>query len=136
MGRRKYSSLYERLVANTVEDENGCWVWTGTVKAGYPRIALRVPGRKTPRTFGAHRLMLEEVHDIVFPDDEAAHLCNNSMCINPAHLEVQTKAANMADRWKRDTDKCMIPVLYPRNEEAVWDATGVTMLRFRRYFRP
>jgi len=129
MARRKYGTLYERLVANTEVDEaTGCWVWKGSKRAHYPAISLRVKGRKTPRTVGAHRLMLEEYHDITFPHDEAAHLCNNSHCINPMHLEVQTKAANMADRWKKDTDKCLIPVLYPRSEEPVWDATAVTML--------
>jgi hypothetical protein len=128
MARRKYSTLYERLVANTEVDGNGCWVWTGTVKAGYPRIAIRKPGKSWPRTFGAHRVMLEEYHDITFPHDEAAHLCDNSMCINPAHLEVQTKCANMADRWKRDAKGCMIPVLYPRTEELDWDATAITSL--------
>lgn len=126
---RKYSSLYERLVANTEVDERGCWVWKGHTRAGYPAIALRVPGKKNPRTFGAHRLMLQEVHDVTFPFDEAAHLCNNPMCIRPEHLEVQTKAANMADRWRKNTDACMIPVLFPRNPEpAVWDETGVTSL--------
>lgn len=129
---RKYSSLYERLVANTKVDERGCWVWQGRTRAGYPAIAVRVPGagrKRSPRTVGAHRLMLEEFHDVTFPHDEAGHLCGNPMCINPEHLEVQTKAANMADRWRKTTDKCMIPVLYPRNPEPpVWDETAITML--------
>lgn len=115
---RRYATLYERLVANTKVDARGCWVWTGYARAGYPALAIRVPGRRTPKTIAAHRAMLEEFHDIVFPFDEAAHLCYNPMCINPNHLEVQTKAHNLGERRgyvPPANGKPWIPVLFPRS---------------------
>lgn len=120
-----YPTLYERLVANTKlldpDDPNSCWLWTGSVNRenGYPRLSIRVPGRKNPKTIYAHRAMLEEVHDIWFPFDEAGHLCYQPLCINPAHLEVQTKAFNMMERrgcGHFNYTGCMIPTIFPRHE--------------------
>lgn len=120
---RKYGSLYERLVANTKlerpEDPSSCWIWTGPVRRHYPCLCVRVPGggRATlPKTISAHRAMLEEFHDIVFPFDEAGHLCYQPLCINPMHLEVQTKAFNLAERrGYKPPEGSMIPVLFPRS---------------------
>ena len=125
---KKYTSLYERLVANTEVDENGCWVWTGARRRSYGCLCLRVPGggRKTkPKNYSAHRLMMEEVLDATFPFDEVGHLCYNTLCVNPEHLEVQTRAFNLSDRrGYKATSGCMIPVLFPRYEEPVWDETA------------
>jgi hypothetical protein len=123
-----YSSLYERLIANTIlaneDDPNSCWLWTGHICAdnGYPRLAIRVPGKRTPRNIAAHRAMLEEFYDIEFPFDEAGHLCGVPRCINPLHLEVQTPAMNKLLRGGIFTGctgpkleaACMIPTLFPR----------------------
>jgi len=119
-----YSSLFERLVANTQladpDDPSSCWLWTGSVNpsSGYPRLTIRVPGCKHPVRIYAHRAMLEEHHDIEFPFDEAGHLCYQPLCINPQHLEVQTQAHNLSDRRGfGPVDGCMIPTLFPRNED-------------------
>lgn len=127
---RKYRNLYERLVASTVlatpDDPGSCWLWTGHKSGHYPKITIRINGK--PRSVWAHRAMLEEYHDIVFPFDEAAHLCYNTLCINPAHLEVQTQIFNLAmRRGYRPPEGSMIPVLFPRNEhlEVAWDDEGV-----------
>lgn len=120
---KRYGSLYERLVANTrfavPNDPGSCWIWTGSVgSGGYPQICVRKP--EGPRNVQAHRAMLEEFHDIVFPFDEAGHRCGNPLCISPlaGHLEVQTRAHNMAEQRSfgvTNTEKCWIPVLFPRS---------------------
>lgn len=128
MSTKRYASLYERLVANTrlavPNDPTSCWIWTGQVgSGGYPQVCVRKP--EGPRNLQAHRLMLEEFHDIVFPFDEAGHLCLNQLCINPLHLEVQTRACNMALQrafGAMNTEKSWIPVLFPRSvEPPLWD---------------
>lgn len=119
-----YGSLYERLVANTQladpDDPGSCWLWTGSVgRNGYPRLTVRMPGRHKPVRILAHRAMLEEFHDIWFPFDEAGHLCHQPRCINPHHLEVQTRAFNLMDRrgcGDFNYKGCMIPTIFPRNE--------------------
>lgn len=121
-----YGSLFERLVANTVladpDDPSSCWLWTGSVNRenGYPRLTIRKPGCKHPVRIYAHRAMLEEFHDIWFPFDEAGHLCYQPLCINPAHLEVQTRAMNMMERrgcGDYNYTGCMIPTIFPRHED-------------------
>jgi len=123
-GVKKYGTLYERLVANTVlaepDNPQSCWLWTGHIDVrGYPRISMRVgPRPQPPKLRRAHRLMLEEVLDAEFPVDEAGHLCYETRCINPMHLEVQTRLFNLSDRrGHRQLDGCMIPTLFPRHEE-------------------
>lgn len=120
MARRgmKYGSLFERLVANTAEPENAqaCWLWTGRLNEyGYPRLNVHDAARGRTVTVKAHRAMLEEMHEGVFPFDEAGHLCHTRACINPDHLEVQTKSFNASDRrgYQR-AHGCCLPTLFPR----------------------
>ena len=137
----KHGTLFQRLVANTrlaVEDNtNSCWLWTGHVhKNGYPRVTVRVAPRPAPpRGKFAHRLMLEEVLDAEFPNDEAGHLCYEPRCVNPSHLEVQTPAFNKSERrGYAPVEGCYIPVLYPRGDELTelaercWDEPGTPSL--------
>lgn len=131
---RTYNTLYERLVANTDEPENGqaCWLWSGAlVRGGYPKMSRREPGKKSPNTVRAHRTMLEEIHAIDFPLDEGGHLCYNVRCINPDHLEVETSAFNLsARRGYAECKGSMIPTLFPRVDalaaaaERAWDEPG------------
>lgn len=137
MARSKYKSLFERLVANTqlaVEgDAASCWLWTGKHVRGYGRLNVWRDGKLV--SVKAHRVVLEEFHDITFPFDEAGHLCYNTLCINPTHLEVQTKTHNLAERRGHtyaERGGCWIPVLFPREGDALqaaadraWDSPGV-----------
>lgn len=122
LGFEMYASMYERLVANTrleqPDNPQSCWLWTGHVQHnGYPRICVR--RLEGPRNMQATRLMLELMHGVEFPFDEAGHLCCNPSCINPDHLEIQTPAFNAA--VKRYNAACryddrMIPILFPIND--------------------
>lgn len=136
MGFRIYPDLFSRLVANTADPENDhdCWIWTGdTDVGGYPRINVRVPGKKEPVKMSAHRLMLQEFHQIDFPFDEAGHLCNNPPCINPCHLEVQSPAFNLSERrgYAPVNGKCLLPTVFPRVDRLqqmadwAWDTPGL-----------
>lgn len=126
MACRKYATRYERLVANTrlaVEDDpQSCWLWTGYVQHnGYPRFAERVPGKPHPVNSQAHRAIMEELLDAVFPFDEVDHLCHNVACLNPTHLEVVTPVHNLANRrgkyaLRLTEDDCLIPTLFPRED--------------------
>lgn len=68
------------LVADT-----GCWEWQGTVtSSGYAKSA----------GVFVHRLMYES-HVAPIPDGyEVDHLCRNTSCVNPAHLEAVTPKVN------------------------------------------
>lgn len=91
---RKYSTLFERLVANTElvpgEHEGGCWRWTGKTdhRGEYGEINIRVDGK--PKRFKAHRVMYAIIHNKVpTPEETVEHLCELGLCINPDHLDAE-----------------------------------------------
>ena len=108
-----YGSLFERLLANSVESDRYsyggvcCWEWTGRLKSAYPYISMRVPGKKNPQGFRAHRVMANLVvgrplHSI---EETIDHACLIPWCINWAHFCVATIGENSTDRHRRDAGK-------------------------------
>lgn len=67
----------------------GCWEWTGWAKRGYGQVWVG------ERTFGAHRFSYE-LHRAEIPDGlQIDHLCRNTLCVNPWHLEPVTGQVNV-----------------------------------------
>ena len=62
-------------------DLGRCWVWTGTVTGGYPRIAI------DSRPMAAHRYSYELAGGTLVPGLQLDHLCRVTWCVNPLHLE-------------------------------------------------
>lgn len=86
------STVIHRLFLRLVEDENGCWIWTGARnKAGYGAIG---DGSKVRRT---HRVAYEYLITEIPPGLQLDHLCRNRACANPWHLEPVTNYVN----WMR-----------------------------------
>lgn len=114
-----FSSLYERLVANThtPESPTGCWTWKGRIVNGYPRFNVRCEGKHLQ--LRAHRAMLcllecEGETELFYSlyqtysvaEFEAEHLCDdNPACINPDHLEWLTKEEHL-QRTKEQKRAC------------------------------
>lgn len=98
--------LRDRIIASTVIDDNGCWIWQLSVnELGYPTMMVGkwYAGKVTCQK--AYRIAyLEFVGEI--PDGlELDHLCRVPRCCNPAHLEAVTHRVNVqrgnAGKWKR-----------------------------------
>jgi len=87
---QRFHSKYAR---STVEDQ--CWNWTGTVSRGYGRLSI---GKLW---FKAHRISYYLHHKELPTDLTIDHLCKNTLCVNPAHLEPVTSEENLSRR-KRD----------------------------------
>lgn len=69
---------------------DGCWEWSGFKTNGYGRVTI---GSKKGY---AHRLSLL-VHGVEIPESmEVDHLCRNRSCCNPSHLQVVSRAENVA----------------------------------------
>jgi hypothetical protein len=74
---------------------------------GYGVITKRVPGKKNPQGFFAHREMAKVVlgRDL-HPDLETIeHACEIPWCINPWHLDMGSRADNTADMRARRSGK-------------------------------
>ncbi len=112
---RKYASLGERILANTIvrfdSFHNGtpCWEWTGAVvvnRSGmkYGKLSVRWkrgPRKGQQRTVYAHRAALENLAFKTLRGRQVVmHLCNNTLCCNPAHLMGGTQRKNMRQMVK------------------------------------
>lgn len=87
---RTRGSVAERLDART--DKSGdCWVWTGARNdRGYGQMAVN------RRMRDVHRLSYE-VHVGPIPEGLVVdHMCRNTACLRPAHLQAVTQKVNVA----------------------------------------
>lgn len=106
----KYPSMAERLIANSIVDEerayNGtfCWTWIGRVTTNrsemrYGTLTIRAkrgPRKGKPITHFAHRVSIRTFKGrYLSPRMVGAHLCNWSLCINPEHLVGGTQRKNV-----------------------------------------
>lgn len=69
--------------------ETDCWVWPYTVNGnGYGSIG------KNKKVVDAHKFIYELLVRSVPANCELDHLCKNTMCVNPTHLEPVSHAEN------------------------------------------
>lgn len=70
-------------------DPSACWPWTGHLTGGYGRI--RLPGGGgAPTHRVAYELLVGPIPEGLVLD----HVCRNTVCCNPAHLEPVTVREN------------------------------------------
>lgn len=102
----KYSTLAERLLANSYVDESGCWVWTGkrSCRGDYGHINIRQGDRHV--TCKAHRIAYRELSGKRLYNGERwhiDHICRNPLCINPQHLRQIRADENLRRRKEKRT---------------------------------
>jgi len=106
----------DELEAMFVRDPvTGCWNWKKRIKkaaydSGYGNYSLKcvIDGGNWFRSIPAHRLVYT-VHCGQIPDGlDLDHLCRNTRCVNPDHLEPVTPQENIrrALSYKRGTKEC------------------------------
>lgn len=73
-----------------------CWIWTGSIAAGYGYISVNSKPQK------AHRVMYELLVGPIPDGKELDHVrargCTTTRCVNPDHLEPVSHAENMKRR--------------------------------------
>ncbi len=68
-----------------------CWVWVGSrERRGYGNMCVDGRSKK------AHRIAVELTRGPIPDGLEVDHLCSNTSCVNPSHLEAVTHAVNVA----------------------------------------
>lgn len=90
----------------SVDELTGCWEWTGCKnRDGYGHAKYR---GKVCRT---HRLAYEHMVGPIPTGLELDHLCRNTSCVNPSHLDPVTHAENIrrGDVGKNESTKTHCP---------------------------
>ena len=73
-----------------LHEATGCWIWTGgRTSSGYGSLSRL--GQNTT----AHRAVYEFLHGPIPDGLVIDHLCRNSLCCRPDHLEVVTNQENV-----------------------------------------
>ena len=73
-----------------VDDESGCWIWTGAKdRNGYAEAKVRGKVRVI------HRYVYDTLVGGLDPDLTIDHLCTgNRNCVNPEHMEQVSRSEN------------------------------------------
>lgn len=80
----------------------GCWFWTGARSRGRGNRKWYGSFHVAGRTVRAHRFAAEALAGLECPPGHHRdHVCQFSLCVNPAHLEVVTHAENQARKVAR-----------------------------------
>jgi len=92
--RQRFDSSHQK--GNHVDD---CWIWTGT-QNGRPKKRYGVI-RDNYKQKKAHRVSYELYKGQIPEGLVVRHLCDNKLCVNPAHLELGTVSDNNRDKIGR-----------------------------------
>lgn len=79
-----------------VRGADECWPWTGSRNRTHGTFHWSV----SDGSIGAHRAAYLLAHGKIDCAMEVDHACNNSMCVNPAHLRQATREQNARNRSK------------------------------------
>lgn len=80
----------DKFLARVIKTQKGCWDWNGSVhKLGYGLVYFRKD------TILAHRASYRIFKGDIPKGLEIDHLCRNTLCVNPDHLEAVTGQENM-----------------------------------------
>jgi hypothetical protein len=80
----------EELFWAKADKSGDCWIWTAAVgKDGYAKAAIE--GKVMHASRAAYQFAIGPIPEGLVID----HLCSNTLCVNPAHLEAVTQRENV-----------------------------------------
>jgi hypothetical protein len=83
------------VLARTTVTSDQCWIYECTpTPRGYGKVCVD----RVPRL--AHRVVYEALVGPIPDGLTLDHLCHNTLCVNPAHLEPVTASENTRRQWR------------------------------------
>lgn len=124
----KYGSVpVEDRFWSKVNKTDSCWVWTGAVNQdGYGNLRYKGATRR------AHRVAWELTNGQIPDKFVLDHLCRNTSCVNPLHLEVVSFAENIRRRKATGTYRGRTAGYSPRRKARIREYMKVYMRERRR----
>jgi hypothetical protein len=95
------TEIVTALRLESVVNADGCWVSKRQGKDGYPIYQMALKGGKS-RAYRLHRIALEAKLGKPLGSQAAHHMCANSSCINPEHLQPISFRENTAEMMQRN----------------------------------
>lgn len=90
--RKAYTGIeFEERFWSKVDVSGDCWEWTANIGIGGRYGAFKIDNKNRP----AHRIAYELVVGPIPDGLELDHLCRNTKCVRPDHLEPVTHLENM-----------------------------------------
>jgi len=104
----KGQTIKERILSKIAINTDDCWLWTGSRfrKPTGDYSQIRIGNRETGRVRKAHTISYEAFLGPVPKGLELDHLCHNTLCVNPKHLEPVTHSENMKRRKDSGLSHC------------------------------
>jgi hypothetical protein len=98
---RRRRSLWERVWSG-IEITPTCWLWTRSLGHGGRYGAVVADGKSK----AVHRILYELLRGPVPEGLELDHLCRNTQCVRPDHLEAVTHLENMRRGIQASRQEC------------------------------
>ena len=89
--------MIEAIESHVTKTDDGCWEWNRRLSDGYP--VQQIGGKR----YSVHRLSLEAKMGAPLGSQAAHHMCANSKCVNPDHLQPVTHRENIAEMLARNS---------------------------------
>lgn len=103
----------ERILKNIAVKDSGCWEWQKSLtSAGYGQLTEK------KKYWTAHRYSFTAFNHDIPKDKIVRHMCHNTKCCNPAHLELGTHKENYFDSIDKHNESSV-------KNRAVWSVNGV-----------
>lgn len=95
---KKLLDTKTKFLSKIKKHSSGCWIWVGALyygKEDRPKYGQMRIGRTPGKLIQAHRVAYKLYKGEIPKGLELDHLCRNTLCVNPEHLEAVTHYENM-----------------------------------------
>lgn len=106
VSEKDYDRFSSKLIINPDDIPEGlrspCWHWDGAKSRGKGNLKYYGTFSYKGKSMRAHAFVCDHLKETPCPPGHHRdHLCNNSLCVNPEHLEIVTKEENDKRKWER-----------------------------------